>query len=132
MTQRSYAAFNAGDLNAIAALYEPDCAWHTGAFAMAAGTEAFEGHEGLGDWLRELTDTTSSYCLSIVEARSDGDALLVEGRIDAKAAINELELAMTFWQRLEFRGERILRVFQDAEPPEGWTTAKPVGATPDA
>ncbi len=45
LCQRSYTAFSHGpDVDALLALYHPECEWRLGSMGAAFGTEAFDGH----------------------------------------------------------------------------------------
>ncbi len=123
----SYAAFVAGDADALVALYHRECVWDFGPMAAAFPRREWRGHEGVRDLVGEFGATLADFEPSIAELRRDGDRMLVRGaaRLDLERA-SPLVVQGGFGQVVEFRDERILRVTVTDDPPPGWDDATPV------
>ena len=117
----SYAAFVAGDAEALVKLYEPDCEWDVGPMAAAGAGPVFRGHAGLRDWMAELTGAFDGFAPRIMEIRKSGDRLLVRGDAIGTSQVMGVDTATApFGQVIEFRNRRILRVTHTDDPPTNW------------
>src|SRR5271169_6411461 len=93
LTERSFAAWNPPDIEAIIALYQPDCEWRMGHMAAALGTDVFRGHEGLRKLVAAVDEGFDSYEAEQYEARITGDGvLLMRGEIQVRSRGTGIEL----------------------------------------
>jgi ketosteroid isomerase-like protein len=125
LTRRSYAAWSAGDEDGVVALFHPECEWRLGDLGAALGAEGYRGHDGMRQFMRDLTTFFQGMRGEITEARAAGDRILVRswvaGRSDAFGDISQRQA-----QVVEFRDGRILRISQTRDPPPGWEEARPL------
>jgi ketosteroid isomerase-like protein len=127
LLERSFAAWNPPDIEAIIGLYQPDCEWRMGHMAAAFGTEVFRGHDGLRALVAAIEEGFESYNAERYETRitSDG-ALVTRGEIRVRSSGTGIELSTpTFW-RGEFRDDLILLSEILDGPPPGWDEATPI------
>ena len=127
LTERSFAAWTPPDIEALIALYQPDCEWRMGHTAAAFGTEVFRGHDGLRALVAAVEEGFESYNAERYETRitSDG-ALVTRGEIRVRSSGTGIELSTpTFW-RGEFRDDLILLSEILDGPPPGWDEVAPI------
>lgn len=125
LCQASYAAWNAGDVEALVPLYHSDCEWVVGAAQAGLGVDVFHGHQGLRDFMREVRGSFAEYRNEILEIRRDGDRVLIRGTIAGRSpAFGEISQHQA--QLGEFRDGLIFRVTQTDDPPPGWDEARPL------
>ena len=131
--QRSYAAFNAGpDIDALLAVWHPECEWGMGPWGAVLGTESFRGHDGLRAWVAAIEEGWEDLAVEIDEARITGDGVvLARGHSSGRSRDTHMELSTPrFWQRSTYRDGLIFSVEQFDEPPPEWDEATPI--TPEA
>ena len=134
LLERSYAAFEALNSEALIRLYTPDCEYRMGSMGAAFGTAAFCGHDGLRELIGAISESAESFEAAIDGVRITSEQVLqLFGHNNARSRINHIEVSMRFWQEIEFRDGLILSVTQFDEPPPGWDDATPLelGLTPD-
>jgi ketosteroid isomerase-like protein len=130
---RSYAAFNAGpDIDALLAVWHPECEWRMGPWGAVLGTESFRGHDGLRAWVAALEEGWEDLAVEIDEARITGEGVvLVRGHSRGRSRGTHMEFSTPrFWQRSTYRDGLIFSVEQFDEPPPEWDEATPI--TPEA
>jgi ketosteroid isomerase-like protein len=125
LTKRSYAAWGAGDEEAMVALFDPECEWRLGDVGAALGTEVYRGHNGLRDFMRVLRTFFEGMHGEVDEARADGERILIRSRVAGRSETFG-DVSQRQAQVLEFRGDRILSITQTADPPPGWEGARPL------
>jgi ketosteroid isomerase-like protein len=121
--QRSYAAFSAGpDIDAVLAVWHPECEWRMGSMGAAFGAESFRGHDGLRAWVAAIDEGWENFAVEIDEARITGDGVvLARGHGRGRSRDTHIELSIPrFWQRSTYREGLIFSVEQFDEPPTGW------------
>ena len=128
LVERSYAAFDGLDCDAILPLYTEDVEWVLGEASLAFGTEAYHGHDGLRALVSSLGSIFPDWSPTIEEIRSRAEdgALLVVFRAGGTAQRDEVELGVLAGQIIEFREDLICRVTQTPYPPPGWDEATEV------
>jgi ketosteroid isomerase-like protein len=127
LCRRSYAAWVAGDAEALIELYDPDCEWDVGPMAATGLGPVYRGHIGLRAMLGELTGAFEGFAPRILELRVFGEALLIRGDAIGTSQLMHVETATApFGQAIEFKQRRILRVSQTEDPPPNWDEAQPV------
>ena len=127
--QRSYAAFNAGpDIDALLAVWHPECEWRMGPWGAVLGTESFRGHDGLRAWVAALEEGWEHLAVEVDEARITGDGVvLARGHSRGRSRDTHMELSTPrFWQRSTYRDGLIFSVEQFDEPPPEWDEATPI------
>jgi hypothetical protein len=77
LTRRSYAAVSGLDIEALIPLYDSECEWRNGPMGAAFGTDAFRGHDGLGELISELAAGFESFTVAIDEARVSPEGALL-------------------------------------------------------
>jgi ketosteroid isomerase-like protein len=128
LTERSFAAWSPPDIQAIIALYQPDCEWRMGHMAAAFGPEVFRGHDGLREMVAAVEEGFERYDAERYETRITSDsASVTRGEIRVRSSGTGIELPTpTFW-RGEFRDHLILLSEILDGPPPGWDEATPIG-----
>jgi ketosteroid isomerase-like protein len=127
--QRSYAAFSAGpDIDAVLAVWHPECEWRMGSMGAAFGTESFRGHQGLRAWVAAIEEGWESFAVEIDEARITGEGVvLARGHAHGRSRGTYMELSIPrFWQRSTVRDGLLFSVEQFDEPPPAWDEATPI------
>jgi limonene-1,2-epoxide hydrolase len=122
-----HAAFGERDVDGVIRIYAPDCEYVVAPSAEAMLGAGAVGHEGLRAMLQVYFEAVSSLKLEILEARIDGEGvLLTRERASRVSAVVGVELSQGTWHATEFRDGLILRRTDFEEPPPGWDAAEPV------
>jgi ketosteroid isomerase-like protein len=118
LLERSYAAFNAGDPDALREVWTEDLVWSVAVDASWPGPAEYRGYDGLErfreDWFGVWDEPAVERL--VTEHLPDGKRTLIEAR--ATGLVQGVKLELRAWQLVEFCDGRIAAVahFLDAEP----------------
>ena len=91
MVREWVAAINRSALDALVELADPGVEY-TPYLGSLLGAEAYRGHDGLGQYVDDLTEAWEWYHVDIDELRDLGDDVLMVGRLSAKGRSSGLEV----------------------------------------
>jgi ketosteroid isomerase-like protein len=129
LVRRWVAAINRADAEELTRLADPavDYLPYLGSVSGEAG--AYRGHEGLREYVRDLSEAWSEYSVEIYGLEDLGDAVLMEGRLRAKGQASGLDVDAEMAWLHSFRpgtGEgRYLRLRFFADRAEALAAAAP-------
>jgi ketosteroid isomerase-like protein len=81
--KRGVEAYNRRDIEPFMDLFHPDAEWYPFT-AQVEGDEAYNGHEGLRQWIVNTNATFEESEASIDEVRDEGDIVLALGHLHAR------------------------------------------------
>jgi ketosteroid isomerase-like protein len=123
------AALNREDLDALLEIADPDVEYVSYLASLSGGVGTYRGHEGIGQFLRDLADAWEWFRVDVDEYRDLGECILMEGRLQAKGGTSGLEVEKELAWLLDFRegtGQgRFMRVRYFATPAEALEAVGP-------
>jgi ketosteroid isomerase-like protein len=121
IARESYDAFNRQDLDALLALYDPECEWHMSNYSGWPEKSVYGGHVGMTEFFETWHDPWADFHLEIeqqIDMTGDRCLLIAHGRGRGRGSGAQVELP-PLAQIVEFRGARILRVDNYSDVAEG-------------
>lgn len=103
VASRSYGAFNRNDLDALLALYHPECLWDWSHFVGWPDDPFFRGPEGLRRGWLFFREAWGKFEVTPSEIRDCGDKLMATCHMRATGGASGVGLAATWWQVGELR-----------------------------
>jgi ketosteroid isomerase-like protein len=86
------AAINAGDAARLIALADPSVDYMPYLAALSGAAGAYHGHDGLWQYVRDLSDVWSQYEVEIHELQDLGNQVLMKGRLHGKGRSSGLDV----------------------------------------
>ena len=86
------AAINAGDASRLTELADPSVDYMPYLAALSGATGAYHGHDGLWQYVRDLSDVWSEYEVEIHELQDLGNQVLMTGRLRGKGRSSGLDV----------------------------------------
>jgi ketosteroid isomerase-like protein len=103
-----FATFNDGNgfsEEAIATSFDP--AVEVRDFPDVPDRQRYDGHDGVRQFMADLSETWRSTTIDVEEIREVGDRVVVLGRQKSVGAMTEVPVESEFGEVLEFKGDRI-------------------------
>ena len=97
------AALHRRDLPALLELADPEVVYRSYLASLAGEEVAYEGHKGLGDFLRDLSDAWASFHVETIETRDFGNTVFQLGSLQARGRSSGLEISEQFAWLHHFR-----------------------------
>jgi ketosteroid isomerase-like protein len=97
------AALNREDLGALLKIADPSLEYVSYLASLSGGAGTYRGHDGIRQFLRDLTDAWEWFKVEVDEYRDLGERVLMIGRLRAKGATSGLEVAQGLAWLLDFR-----------------------------
>ena len=117
LLERSFAAFNSGDADALLPLYTEDCVWDVSRFRRGFGAglaQVYRGHEGLRSFLAEFQAIIAPWGGASAEfdrvVELEDGRFWIEGDVRFGSPEGNAELFDRWFQLLRVRGDRIAEV----------------------
>jgi ketosteroid isomerase-like protein len=86
------AAINAGDASRLTELADPSVDYMPYLAALSGAAGAYHGHDGLWQYVRDLSDVWSEYEVEIHELQDLGNQVLMTGRLRGKGRSSGLDV----------------------------------------
>ena len=111
IVKRAYDAWNADDLDAWLAEFDPEAEWHTAIEQALEGKKsAYRGHDGLRKaWEEYRGEAWGGFRAQVQEIRDLGESVLVLGHLGLSGPTTGIEFSPEFGQLVTFRGGKALR-----------------------
>jgi ketosteroid isomerase-like protein len=97
------AALHRRDLPALLELADSEVVYRSYLASLAGDEEAYRGHEGLGNFLRDLGDAWEWFHVETIETRDLGDTVFQLGSLQARGRSSGLEVSERFAWLHHFR-----------------------------
>jgi ketosteroid isomerase-like protein len=124
IAKRLYGAFNERDMKAFLEGCDPDIELHS-RFTGAVGVKLYRGHEGLGEWSRDLNDVWEYFEVELDSlTQLDDGRVLALGTLHGKGRGSGLELREKIAHISTFRDGRLLELHTYTDRAEA---LKPLG-----
>jgi ketosteroid isomerase-like protein len=120
LVRQGYEAFNAGGLDAIVQLLDPNIEWGTPEQAMEGG---YSGHEGVRRFWSDFTDVFERYRFEPEDFIAVGDRVVVPFRFIATAKATGVEAEERWVNIWTIRDGKAVRLEQYTDVPTGFAAA---------
>jgi ketosteroid isomerase-like protein len=107
---RSYGAFNRSDLNAVRALYHPECVWDWSSFEGWPDDPIAHGPEALRRGFLVFRDAWGDFRVDASDLRDFGDSVMLTCHLRATGSGSGVGITRTWWQAGYIRDGLIARV----------------------
>ena len=114
VVRRSFAAFNAREVQALVGLVDPDAEWLP--FRAQLEGMVYRGHEGVREFVRDLDDDWEAYRIEPVEFQDRGDRVVVIGQVQALGRSGGVDVDTEAGFVFELRAGRIWKVVSYSDP----------------
>jgi len=109
--KRALEAIDRRDVEALLAELDPEVEWHS-AILMGLGGQrtVYRGHEGIREFLRDMSETLSKFEAEYSEIRDLGDRLVAIGRLRACGTASGVEIDSPFGSVVDLKNGKGIRV----------------------
>jgi ketosteroid isomerase-like protein len=114
VVRRSFAAFNAREVEDLVGLFDPDAEWLP--FRAQLEGMVYRGHEGVREFVRDLDDDWVAYRIEPLEFHDRGDRVAVIGQVQALGRSGGIEVDSEAGFVFELRAGRIGRIVSYSDP----------------
>ena len=114
VVRRSFAAFNAREVEDLVGLVDPDAEWLP--FRAQLEGMVYRGHEGVRKFVRDLDDDWEAYRIEPVEFQDRGDRVVVIGQVKALGRSGGVDVDTEAGFVFELRAGRIWKVVSYSDP----------------
>jgi ketosteroid isomerase-like protein len=122
--KRAFDAINRRDGDALLLELDPEVEWHA-AILMAIGGEqtVCRGHDGVGEWLRDLYETLSEFQAEYPDIRDLDDRTVAIGHFHARGTASEVEIESPHATVVEFKNGKGIRIRTFLDPKDALEAA---------
>jgi ketosteroid isomerase-like protein len=114
VVRRSFATFNAREVEDLVALCNPDSEWLP--FRAQLEGMVYRGHEGIRQFVQDMDDDWEVYRIDPQEFHGHGDRIVVTGHVRALSRSSGVDVYSEAGFLFELRAGRISRVVSYSDP----------------
>jgi ketosteroid isomerase-like protein len=116
VARRSFAAFNAGDVESLVETGHPDCEWLP--FRAQLEGETYRGRDGVRRFFYDMQEAWREFQIEVMELREVGGRVLLVGHIEGLGRGSGVAVSVDAGFVMDFRDGRIVRVVSYSDPEE--------------